>query len=116
MTPMQVLVYRSIISCAILIILVNRNLKNIMWDSIPSDHWYPVWARVIQGNFSVYVNFTAIKFFTLTMVGVVNNFAPLCTVLLAGIILGERMPAFKLVQLFVAFGGCLLMILASPVP
>ena len=50
------------------------------------------------------------------MVGVVNNFAPLLTVLLAGIMLGERMPTFKFVQLFVAFGGCLLMILASPVP
>jgi len=50
------------------------------------------------------------------MVAVVNNFAPLCTVVLAGIILGEKMPNVKLLQLFVAFGGCLLMILASPLP
>ena len=50
------------------------------------------------------------------MVGVTNNFAPLLTVLLAVLILGERMPLFKWFQLFVAFGGCLLMIIASPVP
>ena len=87
-----------------------------MWDSIPSDKWHLVWARVIPGNFTIYINFSSIKFFTLTMVAVVNNFAPLVTVVLARIMLGELMPNVKLGQLFVAFGGCLLMILASPVP
>ena len=33
-TPFQLLVYRSIISCAIMIITVNRNLKKVMWDEI----------------------------------------------------------------------------------
>ena len=48
-SALQVLVYRSIMSTAIMIIMINKNLKHVMWDSIPRDKWYPVWARVIQG-------------------------------------------------------------------
>lgn len=36
-TPLQLLAYRSIISSAILIIIVNRNLKKVMWDNIPRN-------------------------------------------------------------------------------
>lgn len=62
------------------------------------------------------INFTSIKFFSLTLVAVVNNFAPLLTVALAALILGERMLPHKTVQLIVAFGGALLMILVTPAP
>ena len=62
------------------------------------------------------INFTSIKYFTLTLVAVVNNFAPLFTVVLAYWILSEKLSGYKLVQLFVSFGGALLMILATPVP
>ena len=115
-SPLQLLAYRSIISTAIMAVTINRNLKYVMFDSIPEGKWYPLCARVVQGNFTIYVNFTSIKFFTLTMVAVVNNFAPLMTVVLAGILLGEHMPTFKLVQLLIAFGGAVLMIVASPAP
>ena len=67
-------------------------------------------------NFIFYANFTSIRYFTLTLVGLTNNLAPLVTVLLAVLILGEKMPLFKSFQLFVAFGGCVLMILSSSEP
>ena len=97
-------------------IKVNRNLKAVMWDDIGRDQWWPLWARTIQGMFTIYINFTSIKFFTLTLVAVVNNFAPLITVVLAFFILSEKLKVFKFVQLFVAFGGAIMMIFASQKP
>ena len=78
-------------------IKVNRRAKYVMWDSIQRDQWYPLMARTIQGNFTNMINFTSIKFFTLTLVAVVNNFAPLLTVLLAFFVLGEKLRMFKIV-------------------
>ena len=46
---------------------------------------------------TIFINFTSIKFFTLTMVAVVNNFAPLVTVVMAYFILGENLKTYKLV-------------------
>ena len=57
----------------------------------------PLWARTIQGNLTIMINFTSIKFFTLTLVAVVNNFAPLFTVVLAYFMLGEKLSGFKLI-------------------
>ena len=90
-------------------IKVNRNLKYVCYDSIGEGMWYPLWARVVQGNITIFINFTSIKFFSLTLVAVVNNFGPLFTVVLAYYILGEKLGRFKLFQLFFAFGGATLM-------
>lgn len=87
-----------------------------MYKGIERDQWYPLWARTIQGNITIFINFTSIKFFTLTMVAVVNNFAPLFTVVLAYFLLNEQLKSYKKVQLGVCFGGAFLMILATPVP
>ena len=65
---------------------------------------------------TIFINFSSIKFFTLTLVAVINNFAPLLTVVLAYLILHENLKTYKLVQLIVAFGGALLMILTMPPP
>ena len=90
-TPLQVLAYRSIISTGLMAIKVNRNLKQVMWDGIEGSQWFPLWARVIQGNVTIMINFTSIKFFSLTLVAVVNNFAPLFTVVMAYYLLSERL-------------------------
>ena len=62
------------------------------------------------------INFSSIKFFTLTLVAVVNNFSPLLTVVMAYFILNERLKMFKMVQLIVAFGGAFLMIMYTIEP
>ena len=78
-------------------IKVNRNLKQVMWDDISRDQWWPLVARTVQGNMTIYINFTSIKFFSLTLVAMINNFAPLFTVVLAFFILSEKVPIFKIV-------------------
>ena len=112
--PYQLLSYRAIISTGLMAIKVNKNVKYVCYDSIEAGHWRPLWMRTIQGILTMFITFTAIKFFTLTLVAAVNNLAPLVTGVLAYFILGENLKTYKLVQLFVAFGGALLMILAMP--
>ena len=97
-------------------IKVNRNLKQVMWDDISRDQWWPLVARTVQGNMTIYINFTSIKFFSLTLVAMINNFAPLFTVVLAFFILSEKVPIFKIVQLFIAFGGAVMMIMGVDMP
>ena len=89
--PYQLLSYRAIISTGLMLIKVNRNLKYVCYDSIKADQWRPLWMRTIQNQLTIFINFTAIKFFTLTLVAVINNFAPLITVVLAYMILGENL-------------------------
>ena len=113
-SPYALLSYRSIISTGLMALKLNKNLKHVCYDSIEPDQWYPLWARTVQGSVSIFINFTSIKFFTLTLVAVMNNFAPLITVVLAYMILGENLATYKIVQLFIAFGGALIMILSTP--
>ena len=89
-TSMQLLSYRAIISTGLMMIKVNKDLKYVCYDSIGSDQWYPLWMRTIQGQLTIFINFTSIKFFTLTLVAVVNNFAPLLTVVMAYFMLEEK--------------------------
>ena len=52
-------------------------------------HYILVGFKVTE-NITYFINFTSIKFFTLTLVAVVNNFAPLITVVFAYFMLSER--------------------------
>jgi len=115
-TPLQVLAYRSIISTGLMMLKVNKDLKKVCYDTIEGKMWYPLWARTIQGMFTITINFSSIKYFTLTLVAVVNNFGPLFTVILAYFMLDERLNTFKMGQLLFAFGGATLMIVFTPLP
>jgi len=99
-----------------MVLKVNTKLKQVCYDSIGEGMWYPLWARVIQGNATIFINYTSVKFFSLTLIAVVNNFAPLITVVLAYYILSERLNRFKILQLGVALGGATLMIVFTPAP
>ena len=87
--PCPLLVYRSAISCLMLILILNEDLKLVLIDSITRETIYPLAIRVIAGNFSIFVNFMAVKFFKLTLIAMVINTAPLMTFLLAMIIFKE---------------------------
>ena len=93
---------------------MNRQIKHVMYDSIERDQIWPLFARTLQGNFTIFINFTSVKFFTLTLIAIMNNFAPLITVILAWFLLAETITSFKIMQLLVAFAGALMMILYAP--
>jgi len=61
--PCPLLVYRSSISCLILIVYLNKNLKYTLYDCIDRKSVNPLSVRVITGNFAIFVNFMAVKYF-----------------------------------------------------
>ena len=71
------MVYRSSLSCLILLVWLNRKLKHIMFDSVSSDCVKPLVIRTVTGNFAIFVNFMAVKYFPLTLVAMIINCAPL---------------------------------------
>lgn len=84
-----------------------------MYDSIDAKSIPPLATRVITGNFAIFVNFMAAKFFKLTVVAMVINCAPFVTLFLAGPILGEKITSGQVVSLIFAFGGIALMLLGG---
>ena len=96
-----------------MLIIVNRNLKHVCWDSIEGDQWWPLIARTIQGNATILINFTSVKFYTLTLVAIVNNFSPLFTTILAYFFLRENIANATYLALFVTFIGALVMIMGA---
>lgn len=55
---------------------------------------FPLAVRVTTGNFSIYVNFMAVKYFKLTLVAMVINSAPLMTFFLAMLFFKEKVTAW----------------------
>lgn len=73
-----------------LTVYLNKQIKYVMYDSVDAASIPPLATRVITGNFAIFVNFMAVKYFKLTMVAMAINCAPLMTLILAGPILKEK--------------------------
>jgi drug/metabolite transporter (DMT)-like permease len=71
-------------------------------------------TRVIQGNFSIAVNYMAVKFFDLTTVAMVVNCAPLITCVLAAFFLDEKIKRSDVIYLFLAFSAVSIMVFGDP--
>jgi len=84
-----------------------------MYDSITSQDMPPLATRIITGNFAIFVNFLSVKYFSLTIVAMIINCAPLVTMFLASPILGEKVTAYDVISLIFAFAAIGLMILGG---
>lgn len=71
-------------------------------------------TRVIQGNFSIAVNYMAVKFFDLTTVAMVVNCAPLITCVLSAFFLDEKIKRSDVIYLFLAFSAVSIMVFGDP--
>lgn len=61
-----------------------------MIDSIDRENFYGLAVRIVQGNFTTFVNNGAIKYFNLTIVSMVMNCSPFITLWLASYYLKEK--------------------------
>ena len=73
----------------------------------------PLLGRTVQGQVTILINFTSVKFYTLTLIAIVNNFGPLVTTLLAFVCLSEKITYGTIIALMVSFLGALVMILGG---
>lgn len=84
-----------------------------MWDDVKPDCYFPLAARTISGNFAIFVNFMAVKFFPLTLVAMIINCAPLVQLILAGPLLKEKIKCSDIIRTFITFCGIGLVILGG---
>lgn len=109
----QLMVYRSTVSCLILIVMLNKRLKYIMIDSIDRSSVAPLATRTLTGNLSIFVNFMTVQTFNLTTAAMVINCSPFVTLFLAGPILGEKVGLIDILKLVIAFSAIALVILCG---
>ena len=71
------------------IIMINRDLKKVVWDTIGREHRFNLWAKVFQNLISVFLQFSAIKYFPLTYVNATRNLAPFFALIFSACCLSE---------------------------
>ena len=76
MTTFQFVYLRACTAFIFNIILINRRLKHVLWDSIGRGERSNLITKVIVGMFSTFLSFSAIKYFPLTYVTAVRQISP----------------------------------------
>lgn len=97
----------------ILSVLLNKKLKYVMIDSVNKSSVTGLATRVLTGCFLVFVNYYIIKIFNLTLLAMVINTSPLLTVILAALILKEKINYLSIVYLLLGFTAVAIMIFGS---
>jgi drug/metabolite transporter (DMT)-like permease len=107
------MVYRSVVSCLLLALYLNKNLKNVMFDSVKSDSVPGLVVRTLTGNVAIFINFMSVKYFPLTTVAMMINCAPILTLILVVPILDEKVKLKDVICVIAAFLAIGLVILGN---
>jgi drug/metabolite transporter (DMT)-like permease len=109
----EFLVIRSFTQFIIIVIIVNKDLKKYMFDTIQKKHYNKLIFRVVVILFATYCNFSSIKNLSLIINGLVKNTGPLFTALLSYYFLNEGISTIEVLCLIGAFSGVSYMIIGS---
>ncbi len=109
----QILLLRSSISLFIYLILINRNFKKIMIDSVTPDIRFQLIYRTIQANLTLLFLNHAVKYLPLVEVALIVNLMPIFTAIFGYYWLNERLTIFEIVVLAISFAGVTVLILGS---
>lgn len=107
----QVVLMRSFFAVLLITMGINKNLKYVMYDSFPSDLKSKMLLRITLGCFAILTMNFAVKYFSLSVIGVLINLNPLLTMLLGWAILKETVSKLDVVCIFIVFASVLMMIL-----
>ena len=70
--------------------MTNTSVKKVMYDEVDRKDAGLIFSRCVSSLVLKLVQYSAIKYFTLTTIAVVYNIAPFSTLFLAAIFLGEK--------------------------
>ena len=100
--------------CSIMVLLlINRNFKNTLWDPVNCRVLPSLVFRCLQGGISVYISFSSVNYFNVSTVGIVCSLKPMIALFLGLAILGEPMGCKDVVALSAVFIAVLLVIVGS---
>ena len=94
------LVGRSVVGIIVMILWQNVGLKKAVWDGISRDTVSPLVFRSFQGAAVQTINYGTTKYLVLTAIAIITSLNPLVTVVMAYLILKEKIQRFEIGVLF----------------
>ena len=110
LVPFQMLLMRSAFAIVCQIIIYNKALKPAVWDGVDRASSGPLLFRSMQGCISNIINFSAAACIPLTMIAIINNMSPLVTLVMAFLILKERIKCFEIVMIVLLVSGIIVVV------
>lgn len=110
---LQMLMLRNIIGSIFIYSYTNKDLKDVMYDSVPQGHFQTIWARIIIGGFNIACNFYMFKYWKLSTISMVMSLAPLLTLVFGIFLVGETVNRSDLIQMFLSLIAVVFIILNS---
>ena len=107
---MQVTSMKALIACIVLIVFLNKDLKYVMYDRIDNECKWPLIFKTIQTTASIFIQYNAMKYFTVSITGVIYGLTPLIACALAAVFLKEKMTLWTITSVIIVL-SCVLMIL-----
>jgi drug/metabolite transporter (DMT)-like permease len=105
---------RGVISTIFCVFYVNKNLKHVIWDSVPNTHFKFLAVRCLQNSVFILIQFTIVKYLSLIYIGLAQNMTPLFTIILSYFLTGEKLKMNDVGLIFISFVGVTLITLGSP--
>ena len=111
---LQITALKAVISVLILLVCLNSNLKYVMYDRIDPDAKGALAFKTIQSTVSIFISYNAMKYFSVSTVGVVCSLTPLVACVLAAIILKEKLTCWTVSSIFIVLACVLMVIFGAP--
>lgn len=96
---------RSVFGIAVMVIMLHVNLKKDTWDSVTKDKVGSLIFKTASSTTTNIIRYSAAKYLPLTIVSVISNLTPIVVVVLAYLILKEKIKSFDLVMMLLTLLG-----------
>lgn len=103
MEGIQILFFGRIIATIVSYLYVNKDVKMVVYDSVPSDNVWMLVARCFMSLLNMGLRYTIFKYFKLTTMTLTNNLSPVFTCIFAVVFLGESMVLGDIIQIIICF-------------
>ena len=81
---------------------MNRSSKRLLCDEVTVESFPPLAFRIFQGVSCQFIRYYSMSFFSLCMIGVICKLAPVFTIVLAYLVLKERLTTAEITLLVIA--------------
>ena len=95
------------------LLMINRNMKQVLWDPVDRKSIAGIAFRSLQGGISVYISFMSLNYFTVSTVGIVCALKPIIACTIGVLVLGERMGCYDVLSMSFILGAVVLVILGA---
>ena len=103
--PEQLLFLRSAVATMLCVIIVNKNIKYAMYDSIEKKQVKNLTLRCIAAGIINTLELTLVKYLSMVFQGVARNLSPIATIILSALWIGEKFNNIDILFMIVSLLG-----------